>query len=65
VNKLDIVIREYEYANKCKYLGVAGVRLRDVSVSMVFKSTWDAIVEHRKIFENSVQTVRFIPKGLM
>jgi hypothetical protein len=65
VNKLDIVIREYEYENRRKYLGVAGVRLRDVSVSMVFKSTWDAIVEHRKIFENSVQSVRFIPKSLM
>jgi hypothetical protein len=65
VNKLDIVIREYQDASKHKYLGAACVRIRNTSVSVVFKAKWDAIAENRKIFERSVQTVRFVPKNLL
>src|SRR5215469_17511395 len=64
VNNLDIVIREFEGASEPKYIGIAGVRLRDVSVSVVFKGKWNAIAENRKIFENSVKSIRFIPKNL-
>lgn len=65
VNNLDIVIKEFEDASEPKYIGVAGVRLRDVSVSVVFKGKWNAIAENRKIFENSVKSVRFISKNLL
>jgi len=65
VNKLDIVIREYEYGIKRQYLGIAGVSLRDISVSVMFEATWSAIAENRRIFENSVKSVRFIPKNLL
>jgi hypothetical protein len=65
VNKLDIVIREFEDANKLKYLGVACVRIRDISVSVVFTALWNSISENRRIFEGSVTSLKFIPRKLI
>jgi hypothetical protein len=66
VNKLDIVIREYEYGSNQMYLGLAGVRLQNYSVQVVyvvFKTKWNAATENRTIFENCVKTVRIISKN--
>jgi hypothetical protein len=43
VNQLDIVIREYQDTNKLSYLGVAGIRIRNASVSVIFETKSNAL----------------------
>lgn len=65
VNKLDIVIREFEDASKLNYLGIACVRIQNISVSVLFTAMWKTIAENRRIFERSVTSLRIIPKNLL
>ncbi len=65
VNKLSIMIREFQDANKLHYLGVGCVRLLDISVSVLFTTRWDTLTENRKVFEKSLPTVRLISKNLL
>ena len=65
VNRLDIVIREYQDPGKLRYLGVACIQLRDVFVSVKYGSRWNAMAENRAIFQKSVTTVRWISKNLL
>jgi hypothetical protein len=60
VNRLDIVIREFACGGNQNYLGVAAVRLQNYSASVLFRSRWDAIAGIRKVFENSVKSIRLI-----
>jgi hypothetical protein len=62
VNNLDIVIREYEYEGRQKFLAIAAVRIRNASVAVVLKAGWSAIAENRKHLETCAKSVRFIPK---
>jgi hypothetical protein len=59
VNNLDIVIREYQTANKVEYRGLASIRIQDVSVMVAYLCPWKATTEYRTIFENSVKSVKF------